>query len=97
VEFLEARRMGAKNMERVNPLHGGAGRKPKFRVGQVVCVRQGYIGSGRFGTVAAYRQAKENLEVCFSVSGLGDWYAEFELRPLTRREKGHAWYTEVKQ
>lgn len=62
-------------------------RKPKFRVGQVVRLRKGYMHEGFCGQIMDIRQAKDGWE--YWISWLpSSWAIEFALRSLTKREKG---------
>jgi hypothetical protein len=59
--------------------------KPKFRVGQVVCVRNGYMHQQTYLRIAGFTWAKDGREY-WDVGG--QRYIEFCLRPLTKRERG---------
>lgn len=63
-------------------------KKPRFRVGQMVVVRDGYFGSGSIGHVMAHQVGKDNVEAFVMFPGISDWYVEWQLRPLTARERG---------
>jgi len=57
---------------------------PKFRVGQVVAIRNGYMNEGVYGKVETVSPGKDALEYCLSPGGR--LAVEFALRPLSARE-----------
>ncbi len=60
--------------------------KHKFRIGQVVAIRNGYMRQGQYFRITGFRKAKDNnVEALF---GKWDSAVTFALRPLTKREKG---------
>ena len=62
-------------------------RVPKFRVGQVVCIRKRYMSEGFCGKIIDMRDAKDGLE--YQIAWLpSSWAIEFALRSLTKRERG---------
>lgn len=60
-------------------------KKPKFREGQVVAVKQGYLHQHSYHRICGSRMGKDNLEYW---NWQGDFFAEFTLRALTGWEIG---------
>ena len=57
----------------------------KFRVGQVVAIRKGYMREGQYFRITSFRMGKDVMHAEF---GEFNGAAVFAIRALTRREAG---------
>jgi hypothetical protein len=62
-----------------------SGRKPKFRVGQVVAIREGYMGEGEYHRIESFMMSRGNKHLLFA--GMAQ-AVEWAVRPLTKLEAG---------
>lgn len=61
-------------------------RKPKFRVGQIARIRQGWMHENDIIEIFSVRKGKDAFE--YYALPRGECVVEFALRPLTKREIG---------
>lgn len=57
----------------------------KFSIGQIVVVRDGYMGAGGIHRIVGKEMGKDDMHYIFSGQGMA---VEFAIRQLTKKERG---------
>ena len=63
-------------------------KKAKFQVGQVVCIRRGFMNAGQYGRIESCYPRHHEAGWEYELHPGGRTAVEFALRPLTTREMG---------